>query len=114
MDTVPPFFPSSEDGDCLRGRGACDTKGGIASMVKAAEELLARGNRGFGLLFVVGEETVSAGATVADRGDSGTEEIICAMQKNRNVREAVGVRGFVHLAINHVCSGSYFHDSDEE
>ena len=31
MDTVPPFFPSREDGEYLRGRGACDAKGIIAS-----------------------------------------------------------------------------------
>ena len=39
MDTVPPFFPSSEDGEHLHGRGACDTKGGIAAMLRAVEEL---------------------------------------------------------------------------
>src|SRR5690242_15351509 len=27
MDTVPPFFPSSEDDGHIFGRGACDTKG---------------------------------------------------------------------------------------
>jgi acetylornithine deacetylase len=66
MDTVPPFVSSSEDGEHVFGRGACDTKGGIAAMVKAIEALLAEGERGFGLLLVVGEETDSIGATVAD------------------------------------------------
>src|SRR5688500_8755188 len=47
MDTVPPFFPSAEDAGSIRGRGACDTKGGIAAMLKATEELLAAGARGF-------------------------------------------------------------------
>ena len=42
-DTVPPFFPSSEDAEVLRGRGACDTKGGIAAMLTAARDLLAEG-----------------------------------------------------------------------
>src|SRR5579872_5277923 len=50
IDTVPPFFPSSEDGEEIRGRGACDTKGGIAAMLQASAELLAEGVRGFGLL----------------------------------------------------------------
>jgi len=27
MDTVPPFFPSREDEECIWGRAACDTKG---------------------------------------------------------------------------------------
>lgn len=67
MDTVPPFFPSSEDDGNIYGRGACDTKGIIASMLRASEELLANGVRNFGLLFVVGEERNSAGAFAAAR-----------------------------------------------
>ena len=62
IDTVPPFFTSREDAEFIWGRGACDTKGIIASMIKAVEALLADGHRGFGLLFVVGEERNSAGA----------------------------------------------------
>src|ERR1700712_2149992 len=54
MDTVPPFFPSRDDDEHIWGRGACDTKGIIASMITAAEELLAAGRSDFGLLFVVG------------------------------------------------------------
>ena len=62
MDTVPPFIPSREDNEFIWGRGACDTKGIIASMLTAAEQLLAAGTTNFGLLFVVGEERNSAGA----------------------------------------------------
>jgi len=65
MDTVPPFFPSSEDDEFIRGRGACDTKGIIAAMISAAENLLAARTRNFGLLFVVGEEKDSLGALCA-------------------------------------------------
>jgi acetylornithine deacetylase len=97
MDTVPPFFPSADDGDHLRGRGACDTKGGIASMVKAAEELLARGHRGFGLLFVVGEETDSAGATVADRNPRGSRFLING-EPTEN-RLALGSKGALYLRL---------------
>src|SRR5205814_6421842 len=32
MDTVPPYIASREDGESIWGRGACDTKGLIASM----------------------------------------------------------------------------------
>ena len=39
MDTVPPFFPSREDGEFVWGRGSADAKGIIASMIGAAEEL---------------------------------------------------------------------------
>jgi acetylornithine deacetylase len=50
IDTVPPFIPSREDSEHIWGRGACDTKGIIAAMIAAAEQLLEAGNRRFGLL----------------------------------------------------------------
>src|SRR5271163_3366731 len=55
MDTVPPFFPSREDPEFIWGRGSADAKGIIASMIAAAEKLLAEGAHNFGLLFVVGD-----------------------------------------------------------
>jgi acetylornithine deacetylase len=76
LDTVPPFFPSREDDQHIWGRGACDTKGIIASMVVASEQLLEEGVRNFGLLFVVGEEKNSAGAHLAARNPRGTKYII--------------------------------------
>src|ERR1700761_5663120 len=39
MDTVPPFIPSSEDGEYIYGRGSCDAKGIIAAQIAAAEKL---------------------------------------------------------------------------
>src|SRR5580658_2458939 len=56
LDTVPPFFPSSEDETTIHGRGSCDAKGIVASMIKAVEILRQEGLRDFGLLFLVGEE----------------------------------------------------------
>ena len=44
MDTVPPFFASREDDEFIWGRGACDTKGIIASMICAGEALLLKAN----------------------------------------------------------------------
>ncbi len=76
MDTVPPFFPSREDEKWIWGRGACDTKGIIASMICAAEGLLAEGARGIALLFVVGEERNSAGALAAAKQGRGSRFII--------------------------------------
>lgn len=76
LDTVPPFFPSREDDEHIWGRGACDTKGIIASMVVASEQLLEEGVRNFGLLFVVGEEKNSAGAHLAARNPRGSRYII--------------------------------------
>ena len=76
MDTVPPFVPSREDDEFIWGRGACDTKGIIASMITAAEDLLAEGRRDFALLFVVGEERNSAGAYHAAAHPKGSKFIV--------------------------------------
>ena len=76
MDTVPPFFTSSEDADWIWGRGSADAKGIIASMLVAAEELLAASVRNFALLFVVGEERNSAGAYAAAKDPRGSRYLI--------------------------------------
>ena len=76
MDTVPPFFRSSEDEENIYGRGTCDAKGIIAAMIAAAEKLIESGTRNFGLLFVVGEERNSAGAEVASRSPRGARYLI--------------------------------------
>lgn len=76
MDTVPPFFPSSEDHEFIHGRGACDAKGIIAVMISAAENLLAGDARNFALLFVVGEEKDSLGALCAAKNPRGSHYVI--------------------------------------
>ena len=76
MDTVPPFFPSREDAEFIWGRGACDTKGIISSMIHAVEALVVDGVRGVALLFVVGEERNSAGAYAAAKNPRGSRYII--------------------------------------
>jgi len=76
MDTVPPFVASREDDEFIWGRASCDTKGIIASMIKATESLLEGGVRNFGLLFVVGEERNSAGAYRASKDPRGSEYLI--------------------------------------
>ncbi len=58
------------------GRGACDTKGIIASMIFALEALLAAGERRIALLFVVGEERNSAGAHYASKDPRGGKYLI--------------------------------------
>ena len=62
MDVVPPWMPSSEDEQNIYGRGACDAKGIIAAQIGAAERLRTE-NVPIGLLFVVGEERSSIGAS---------------------------------------------------
>jgi acetylornithine deacetylase len=75
IDTVPPWFASSEDAEHIYGRGACDTKGVIAAMIAAGERLRTRGVDDFAFLFVVGEETDSIGAKLANEHfqDLGSE-----------------------------------------
>jgi len=97
MDTVPPFFPSSEDDDFIHGRGACDTKGGIAAMIQAIEELLGAGRRSFGLLLVVGEETDSAGAQTANRHPRGSRFLVNG-EPTEN-RLALGSKGMLYMAL---------------
>jgi acetylornithine deacetylase len=75
MDTVPPYFASSEDDEFIYGRGACDAKGIIAAQIAAAERLRSEGVR-VGLLFVAGEERDSAGAKVANRYPRGSRFLI--------------------------------------
>jgi acetylornithine deacetylase len=75
IDTVPPFFPSTEDQEFVYGRGSCDAKGIVAAQVAAAERL--RPQEIFvGLLFVVGEERDSAGAAVANQHPRGSRYLI--------------------------------------
>jgi acetylornithine deacetylase len=76
MDTVPPYFSSSEDSEFVRGRGACDAKGIAAAMICAAERLCAAGVRNFGLMFVVGEEKDSLGALAAAQHSRGTKFLV--------------------------------------
>jgi acetylornithine deacetylase len=67
IDTVPPWFAASDDDQFLYGRGACDTKGIIAAMIAAGERLRGDGMNDFAYLFVVGEETDSIGAKMANK-----------------------------------------------
>jgi acetylornithine deacetylase len=66
LDTVPPYFASSEDAEFVHGRGSCDAKGPAVAMLAAADELLRAGEDRIGFLFTVGEETDSAGAALAN------------------------------------------------
>ncbi|MBA3915870.1 MAG: M20/M25/M40 family metallo-hydrolase [Acidobacteriales bacterium] len=75
MDTVPPFFASSEDATRIYGRGACDAKGIIAAQIAAAQRLRDEGIH-VGLLFLVGEERDSLGAKVANGHPQGSRFLI--------------------------------------
>ncbi|MGA3096585.1 MAG: M20/M25/M40 family metallo-hydrolase [Bryobacteraceae bacterium] len=110
MDTVPPFFPSSDDGEYLWGRGACDAKGIIACMIKAAEGLLAGGESGFGLLFVVGEERNSAGAYHAATTPRGSHYLVNGEPTENKL--ALGAKGALRYEI--VAPGKMAHSAYPE
>lgn len=95
LDTVPPFVPAAEDGEFIYGRGSCDAKGIVASEVVAAERLLDEGVDDFGLLFLVGEETLSDGACAVNAQPRGSKYIINGEPTNN--RLAIGTKGCVRL-----------------
>ncbi|HXK61462.1 MAG TPA: M20/M25/M40 family metallo-hydrolase [Acidobacteriota bacterium] len=93
IDTVPPHVASDEDDQYIYGRGACDAKGIAAAMICAASELAAEGRTDIGLLFVVGEETVSDGALVAARLTPGVRFLINGEPTDNDL--VVGHKGMV-------------------
>lgn len=97
MDTVPPYFPPREDSEHIWGRGACDAKGIVASMIVAAEQLLQEGTRNFALLFVVGEERNSAGAIAAARTPRGSRFLINGEPTENKL--ALGSKGALRMEI---------------
>ena len=97
MDTVPPFFPSSEDEEFIRGRGACDAKGIIAAMICATGQLLVAGTHNIALLFVVGEEKDSLGALTAAKHPRGTKFLINGEPTENKL--AIGSKGALRYVL---------------
>ena len=110
MDTVPPFFPSREDDQHIWGRGACDTKGIIASMIFAVRDLLEAGHTNLALLFVVGEERNSAGALAAAKSPRGSKFLINGEPTENKL--ALGSKGALRLEL--VASGRMAHSAYPE
>lgn len=96
-DTVPPFFASRVEGDCLYGRGACDAKGILVAQIAAAERLRAAGERRVGLLFVVGEERGSDGAKTANRHAPESAYLIDG--EPTDLRLGVATRGVLRVQL---------------
>lgn len=61
MDTVKPFLKAYETKDKIYGRGACDTKSSVASMICAAISAKKNNYTNFGLIFTVDEEVSFSG-----------------------------------------------------
>jgi acetylornithine deacetylase len=97
MDTVPPFFVSTEDDEFVWGRGSSDAKGIIAAMIVAAERLIVAGTRNLGLLFLVGEERDSAGAKAAATTPRGSRFLINGEPTENQL--ALGCKGVLRFEI---------------
>ena len=92
VDTVPPVLEVDYDGQVVRGRGACDTKGGLLAMVHAARRVRDAGIEGVGFLLVVGEEVDHRGAKEATALQLDVDRIIlCEPTQNRVVTAQKGM-----------------------
>ena len=128
LDTVPPYIPpafseisagavlpdgkTAETDDILiTGRGSCDAKGQIVSMMTACLELAESGFAGsFGLLLLAGEETGSYGAKAWTRDCPGGDWIIVGEPTdNRMVSASKGTKSFRITMRGKACHSGYPH-----
>ena len=98
IDTVPPHIPFRETKDLIYGRGACDTKGVITSMLHAGKSLLAEGFQDFGYLFLVGEEVDHCGAIEARK--LGLSPIACIVGEPTECKLATGQKGIYKASLH--------------
>jgi len=100
IDTVPPpTAPVREDGEFLYGRGACDTKGIIAAMLEAGDRLRRDGVTNFGYLFLVGEETDSIGAKLANTLKWNSEYVVVGEPTENHLARAQKGTLMVELSV---------------
>ncbi len=97
VDTVPPFISAGEDTEYIYGRGSCDAKGIVACQVSAAERLAAEGIDRVGLLFLVGEETMSDGARAANLTPRGSQFLINGEPTGNKL--ALGTKGILWVNV---------------
>jgi acetylornithine deacetylase len=109
-DCVPPHFPSSVRDGRLYGRGSCDAKGILAAQVAAIERLRQAGETRVGMLFVVGEERGSDGATVANASPPGSQFLING--EPTDSRLAIATRGNLRVRLR--ATGRAAHSSVPE
>jgi [amino group carrier protein]-lysine/ornithine hydrolase len=83
MDTVPGEIPVKMDGDTICGRGACDAKGALLSLLFAYEDLANRDNP-----LMSGAKLIFAGVTQEELSSAGLTELI-----NNNVKAEYAIFG---------------------
>lgn len=106
LDTVPGKLKLREDKKYIYGRGACDTKASIASMVVAAERAVCLGINNFGLLFDVSEETDFKGIKQAVKSVKPEFVIIGEPTQLKFVTGQKGLLGFKVIARGKTAHGS--------
>ena len=70
------FFDSTSADNLIRGRGSCDAKGQVFTMISACQRLAEEGCTDFGLLLLAGEETGSWGAKAFAKTDFRAEYLV--------------------------------------
>jgi len=97
---IPPFDPKMEGGK-LQGRGACDTKAGMAALLAALERVLARGSLRRNLVLV--------GEADEELGSQGVRDVLDALGSRRpdwvlateptDLKVAHSHKGVVHVRL---------------
>lgn len=97
VDVVPPHIPSKNRDGTVYGRGACDTKGGLVTMIEAANQVDAMRKK-IGFLLVVGEEVDHIGAIVAsDLSLKPKAIVLCEPTQMRLIQ---GQKGLLKIALS--------------
>lgn len=94
LDTVPELLVVREDTKYIYGRGACDAKASMASMILAAKNLANLGATDFGLLFDVGEEDDFCGIA---RGLELVNPKFVIVGEPTNLQAVIGQKGLLGL-----------------
>lgn len=102
IDTVPPYFPYSRDGDKISGRGSVDAKASLVTQILSAFELFENGEIQEGdvaLLFVVGEEYNGAGMRFANAHLNATWDHVIFGEPTEG-KLGIGHKGVYHFDLN--------------
>ncbi|MGE5349642.1 MAG: M20/M25/M40 family metallo-hydrolase [Actinomycetota bacterium] len=108
LDTVPPFIPPVAESARISGRGACDAKGQIITVLNVCRDLYHEGETNFGLLLVSGEETGSTGARAANNLIKGCRYVIIGEPtENKLIKAGKGIQLYVVQISGMSCHSGY-------